>query len=44
MKNIDRRQWLKTAGLTSIFTLLGGLTTMASEMPNLSQSSLTGRT
>ena len=28
MKSIDRRQWLKTAGLGSSFTLLGGLSTV----------------
>lgn len=29
MKNIDRRQWLKTAGLTSGFTFMGGFGAMA---------------
>ena len=33
MKNIDRRQWLKAAGLSSSFTFLGGLSTMAMELP-----------
>ncbi len=33
MKSIDRRQWLKTAGLTGGFTFLGGLGAMAFE-PN----------
>jgi histidinol-phosphate aminotransferase len=31
MKNVDRRQWLKTVGLTGGFTLLGGLNGMALE-------------
>ena len=31
MKNIDRRQWLKTMGLTGGFTLMGGLGAMAIE-------------
>ncbi|MBT8280288.1 MAG: histidinol-phosphate aminotransferase family protein [Muriicola sp.] len=31
MKNIDRRQWLKTMGLTSGFTLMGGLSVSALE-------------
>ena len=34
MKNIDRRQWLKTAGLSGSFTFLGGLPTMAMELPH----------
>lgn len=34
MKNIDRRQWLKTAGLSGSFTFLGGLSTMAMDMPS----------
>ncbi|MBT8264136.1 MAG: aminotransferase class I/II-fold pyridoxal phosphate-dependent enzyme, partial [Muriicola sp.] len=29
MKNVDRRQWLKTIGLTSGFTLMGGFNGMA---------------
>jgi len=29
MKNVDRRQWLKTLGLTSGFTLMGGFNGMA---------------
>lgn len=33
MKNIDRRQWLKTAGLSGSFTFLGGLSTMAMDIP-----------
>ncbi len=33
MKNIDRRQWLKTAGLSSSFAFLGGLSTMAMDIP-----------
>ncbi|WP_281543066.1 pyridoxal phosphate-dependent aminotransferase [Maribacter aestuarii] len=33
MKNIDRRQWLKTAGLSGSFTLLGGLSTMGMDLP-----------
>ena len=33
MKNIDRRQWLKTVGLTSSFALLGGLESMALDFP-----------
>ncbi len=33
MKNIDRRQWLKTAGLSGSFTLLGGLSSMAMDLP-----------
>ncbi|MEY8021717.1 histidinol-phosphate transaminase [Muriicola sp. SD30] len=31
MKNLDRRQWLKTMGLTSGFTLMGGLSVAALE-------------
>ena len=34
MKNIDRRQWLKTAGLSGSFTLLGGLGAVAMELPS----------
>jgi histidinol-phosphate aminotransferase len=33
MKNIDRRHWLKTVGLTSSFALLGGLESMALDFP-----------
>ena len=33
MKNIDRRNWLKTVGLTSSFALLGGLESMAFDFP-----------
>ena len=33
MKNIDRRQWLKTAGLSGSFTFLGGLSSMAMDLP-----------
>lgn len=33
MNNIDRRQWLKTAGLSGSFTFLGGLSTMAMDLP-----------
>jgi histidinol-phosphate aminotransferase len=33
MKNIDRRNWLKTVGLTSSFALLGGLESMALDFP-----------
>jgi len=33
MKNIDRRHWLKTVGLTSGFALLGGLESMALDFP-----------
>lgn len=36
MNTLDRRQWLKTAGLSGSFTLLGGLGTMAVELPNIS--------
>ncbi len=38
MKNIDRRQWLKTAGLSSSFTFIGGLSTMAMDVPQIDQS------
>jgi len=31
MKNLDRRQWLKTMGLSSGFTLMGGLSAVAFE-------------
>ncbi|MGB5820514.1 MAG: histidinol-phosphate transaminase [Saonia sp.] len=34
MKNIDRRQWLKAAGLSSGFTFLGGLQAMALDFPS----------
>lgn len=34
MKNIDRRQWLKTAGLSSSFVFLGGLESMAIHTPS----------
>ena len=33
MKSLDRRQWLKTAGLSGSFTLLGGLSTMGMDLP-----------
>ena len=33
MNNIDRRQWLKTAGLSGSFTLLGGLSSIAMDLP-----------
>ncbi len=33
MKTVDRRQWLKTAGLSSGFTLLGGISAIAMESP-----------
>lgn len=33
MKNIDRRQWLKTAGLTGGFTFLGGLSAIGMDLP-----------
>lgn len=33
MKNVDRRQWLKTVGLSSGFALLGGLDAMAISNP-----------
>ncbi len=32
MKNIDRRQWLKTAGLSGSFVFLGGLSTSAMDI------------
>jgi len=32
MKNIDRRQWLRTAGLSGSFIFLGGLTSTAMEI------------
>jgi len=34
MNNIDRRQWLKTIGLSSGFTILGGLQGMALDYPS----------
>ena len=33
MNNIDRRQWLKTAGLSGSFTFLGGLPALAMDSP-----------
>lgn len=40
MNNFDRRQWLKTAGLSSGFTFLGGLSTMAMVLPSNSKTAL----
>jgi histidinol-phosphate aminotransferase len=34
MKNIDRRQWLRTIGLSGGFALMGGLDTMALGIPS----------
>ncbi len=34
MKNIDRRNWLKTVGLTGSFALLGGFESMALNFPS----------
>ena len=33
MRNVDRRQWLKTIGLSSGFALLGGLDALALDLP-----------
>ncbi|MDX1315006.1 MAG: histidinol-phosphate transaminase [Eudoraea sp.] len=33
MRNVDRRQWLKTVGLSGSFALLGGLDALALEYP-----------
>ncbi len=33
MKTLDRRQWLRSAGLSSGFLFLGGLETMALDFP-----------
>ena len=33
MRNIDRRNWLKTVGLSSSFVLLGGYETLALNDP-----------
>ncbi len=40
MKSIDRRQWLKTAGLTGSFTFLGGLPSMAMDLSLKTSDSL----
>ncbi len=40
MKNIDRRQWLKTAGLSGSFTFLGGLSSMAMDLPLKTSNSI----
>ncbi|MFD0797440.1 pyridoxal phosphate-dependent aminotransferase [Maribacter chungangensis] len=40
MNNFDRRQWLKTAGLSSGFTFLGGLSTMAMDLPSNNKTAL----
>lgn len=34
MKNLDRRQWLRTAGLSGSFIFLGGLKAIAEEIPS----------
>jgi len=34
MKNVDRRQWLKTVGLSGGFALMGGLESMAMDYPS----------
>ena len=38
MKNIDRRKWLRTVGLSSGFALMGGLEALAIETPKISKS------
>ena len=37
MKNIDRRKWLRTVGLSSGFALMGGLEALAIETPKISK-------
>ena len=38
MKNIDRRKWLRTVGLSSGFALMGGLEALAIETPKINKS------
>ncbi|WP_282111375.1 pyridoxal phosphate-dependent aminotransferase [Maribacter stanieri] len=42
MNNIDRRKWLKTAGLSSGFTLLGGFSSMAMNLHTPINTKLNG--
>ena len=42
MNNIDRRQWLKTAGLSSGFTFLGGFGALAMESELIRSKDITG--